>query len=410
MKTNLLMLSCSTALLFACATPPDEGAGSETGDEIMAASVSTAALDIERAERILDRGGDEKEALKLATSALESAALTDGERVRGIIVQSRAHDTLGDREMAIAVVERALGEYRDELAKPLARRLRSIYDLSLGLPPVPANTQSAPFAELLAANFRPDPEGNYVLRLLIVGNAESGPDRWIGFDIGTAVRSLERKRCPLCPELEHVALSIAQNDWLSLVTDAPDLGRAAVVVAYDLERNRIPQRYESVLPMPVAEIESRLERGQSFILAEDRSPQPPVVLFAAPRTALLAEVKRAAADLTELPTELLPVDIPSTLRAEEIQATLRHDFFGPLKTCYEEELDRTPQIGGGLLLDFAIDSDGHTGPLTLENRSGDLLAREDFETCLRSAFAEVRFPAHASDEPTRVRYPVVLSP
>jgi tetratricopeptide (TPR) repeat protein len=115
-------------------------------------------------------------------------------------------------------------------------------------------------------------------------------------------------------------------------------GAALTVFYFDLNENRVPSRYENHMPMKVDDIVRELEAGKSFVVAKERAGAPPSLLIAAPRRAMLAEVEDKLATLTELPTEPLYIDVPVELRREEIQGTIRAQWFPHARACYEAAL------------------------------------------------------------------------
>jgi len=72
----------------------------------VAEQTSSVALKIEQAERLLERGGDAKEAKRLLREALDDDTITDDERHGAIISLSSALEALDDTDGALAMLGR----------------------------------------------------------------------------------------------------------------------------------------------------------------------------------------------------------------------------------------------------------------------------------------------------------------
>src|SRR5207249_4621936 len=125
----------------------------------------------------------------------------------------------------------------------------------------------------------------------------------------------------------------------------------------DLGPNRIPARYDALLPIPSAEIVARLERGEGLISIRERPGAPPAILLAAPRESQLDAVEETFAAMTSLPTATTPVALSSALRPEEIRGVVR-SARKTYKACYEALLAREPEAKGELVLRFGVEADG----------------------------------------------------
>src|SRR5690606_24790138 len=123
---------------------------------------------------------------------------------------------------------------------------------------------------LLSTFFPPDAEGRVSVRSLIVGG-DGGVSEELGtFDVGAGRRARLEAECPLCDMDVNVHSSTSRSDWLAIPAHADELDSAFVAFYYDLQKNRIPARYESFLPMTVAAIEAELDAGRSIIAVTDR--------------------------------------------------------------------------------------------------------------------------------------------
>jgi hypothetical protein len=182
---------------------------------------------------------------------------------------------------------------------------------------------------------------------------------------------------------------------------------ALLVFYFDLGMNRIPARYERHLPMKVADIEKELSENRSFVMGMEREGAPPVVLIAAPRTALLEDVEKHLAQLDELPTAPVFVDVERRLRPGEIQGVVRDDYFATARGCYETVLEDDKEANGRIKIRFQIAEDGVPKDISVDTTEGNLQS-EAFVACMHDGLAKVRFPA--SGNQVTVSYPIVFSP
>ena len=111
---SLIPLALCAPLTFGCVDALDSTVDG-TGDDVApTAEVSTAALQIEQAERLLDRGGDLQKAKALLVETLGIADITPEERSVALLALSRAHEALGDSEAAIKVIEDEIAAMADQ--------------------------------------------------------------------------------------------------------------------------------------------------------------------------------------------------------------------------------------------------------------------------------------------------------
>jgi hypothetical protein len=377
-----------------------------------AAEVSDAALRIEQAERLLDRGADAAEARAVLEAAIAAPDITAEEKSRAILALSRAHEALGDREKAIAVLEAELAAHDfndgwpDEAYEKRLLKLLTGSETTQGVP-LDREETAAPFAHVVASYFPPNAEGKVLAKFLMTGADEETSDELGTFNIGGALRQQQRERCPLCTDDVNVSVHVGRSDWLLIPRKAQALNDAMTVFYFDLGKNRIPARYEKHLPMKVADIERELEAGKSFVLAKERAGSPPSLLLAAPRSALLGDVEAKLATLDTLPTTPVYVDVSARLRPEEIRGVVRKHWRPELKRCYEDLLKRTPSAGGQIRVKLAISPEGHVENPSVESEDASL-RDATFSTCVTDSAAKLPFPA--TGERTTVTYPFKVSP
>jgi hypothetical protein len=204
-----------------------------------------------------------------------------------------------------------------------------------------------------------------------------------------------------------VSRHIRQADWLMIPAVEDYLEDAMAVFYFDLGAGRIPARYERHLPMPVADIERQLDAGKSFIVAKEREGAPPTLLLAAPRTAMLEEVEKALAELAELPTKPVYIEVPANLRPAEIQSVVRNELMGKVRGCYEQLLKSEPDARGDLMLEFTIAPSGSLSRRSVQSDDAPL-RNPEFTACVDGHLAELAFPATAKE--TTVTYPIKVSP
>jgi hypothetical protein len=96
---------------------------------------------------------------------------------------------------------------------------------------------------------------------------------------------------------------------------------------------------------------------------------------------------------------------PGGLTAEEINRVVRARA-GVFRACYQKELNRTPGIGGKLVVRFKIDGAGVVQNAAIAG--GSTLANEGVASCVTSNVMRLRFPAKGGA--ANVTYPFVFSP
>jgi hypothetical protein len=381
-------------------------------EEPAAEIVSESALTVERAERSLDRGEDPGPIIGELTDLLAGPELTSSERSAATLALSRAHEVAGNAEKAIAVLEREMAKHADDpswASKSVRHRLRELLTGDTkpqGVQPT-EKPEATPFARLLTRYFPVNDDGQVRIERYMVGGDEKTTREIGAFDIGAGIRANREEACPLCTDSLSVSASRSRSDWLMIPAAERRFTDTLVVFYFDLGINRIPARYEHHLPMAVADIEKELEAGKSFVKAMEREGAPPVILIAAPRTAMLEEVESHLAEMDELPVATAYVDVDRSLRPSEIQGVMRANYFEHARSCYDDVLKEDPKAQGRVALRFAIQPDGVPTLNEVDVMEGTL-DRAPFLDCLGAALEKLRFPAGGGE--ITVSYPIMLTP
>ena len=127
------------------------------------------------------------------------------------------------------------------------------------------------------------------------------------------------------------------------------------------------------------------------------------------RTKVPADAHRQ--DLKQAPHE--EEDVRSMLWSvdrEGIKAAVQHAI-PAIKTCYEGWLQDRPDLQGELLLAFTIDADPERSgeaKVTHAALEHDTLDQPFLSGCVIHAVSDLRF--ERPEEPTQVRYPLILAP
>jgi hypothetical protein len=405
-KTPLAL--AALALLASACAEPESAVHAVPLSEVESGVASDAALAIEQAQRLLDRGGDSAAARKLLDTALQDPHLDAQERIEAVLAMSRLHELDGRQGDAASVVERELGDladdapkepYRERLRELLAKRERPPY---LG----EQHKQAPPFSRVLSRYFSVGDDGKVALTSFLVGGDRAVSNDAGTFNIGAAIRAEREAACPLCDAQLSVRQSRHRGDWVMIPEARAKFGDALVVFYFDLEHNHIPARYESLMPMNVAALEAELEAGKSFVLANERPDAPPVLLLAAPRSAMLGDLERRVAQLDELPTEARYFDVDNRLRPNEIRAVVRGTWVPEVRACYEALRAGQPDAEGRIVATVEVGAEGAVTALAIDSEDASL-TDETFVDCLRTSGLELSFPAIGTT--TTVRYPLVLN-
>jgi len=94
----------------------------------------------------------------------------------------------------------------------------------------------------------------------------------------------------------------------------------------------------------------------------------------------------------------------SGLSKDEIDRVVRARA-GVFKACYQKELNRSPGLGGKLVVRFKIGSDGAVQ--TAANAGGSSLSNDAVEQCVKSNVMRLKFPPKGAI--ANVTYPFVFS-
>ncbi len=409
---SLLPLALCGPLTLGCLDAIDSAVDG-TGDDLSPpAEVSSAALQIEQAERLLDRGDDLEQARALLVHTLGIADITPEERSAALLALSRAHEALGNSEAAIKVIEdeiAAMADQRDWSGRDFTKRLRQLLTGSESTPglKVPSTETVAPFASVLLGYFPADADGAVQAKLFLAGGESSVSSELGTFNLHGALRAKQDKGCPFCDLDVRVSQSVRRSDWLLIPRSQKHFADALTVFYFDLGEGRIPERYEAHLPMKVAQIVTELEAGKSFVVAKERPGSPPTILLAAPRSVMLPDVEDYLAQLDALPTEPLYVDVSLKLRPEEIRAVVRAQWYPHMRQCFDQLLAEDPVATGRLKARFKIDRSGKIVSSDLETKDAPL-RNQSFLTCVGGQLDELEFPK--TDGPTTVSYPFHLTP
>jgi hypothetical protein len=407
-------MSGSMAVFVAALVPACTGTDGGAVDLPLAAAPAAAepsvALRIERVARALDRGEDASKARADIDAVLRDPAATATERDEATLTLSRALEATGDKEGAIVAVEQLLAGHaadREWTASAEAeRRLRKLVTATDEAPKRKLQPQLpavSKFARALVKYFPPDAAGTVNVRVVAFGGRAEASDRLGTFNVAAAVKEAKEKSCPSCSASVSGNVS-RESSWLGIPRLRAALGAALVVHYFDLEGGQIPSRYDAELPLPAAEVASRLARGEGLVAVRERPGLPPVILIAAPRFAQLDNVEDVLSQMDALPGEPTSIQVPASLEAEEIQSVVRASF-GQFRACYESLLNDNPQASGRIILDFAVSPGGSVSQV---KANAEAAALESMQDCMKNATETLVFPAAAKE--TTVVYPVLFTP
>jgi len=398
------------AMAAACASGEAIESGEAPAVVAQAADDSKIALRIEKAARALDRGEDASRVKAEVEAVLADAQATAAERDDATLVLSRSLEASGDLEGAITVMEKLLAAHAEDrewtASDQASRRLRKLVTGSEEESSKQRRAAPGPVSELanhLVKFFPADPAGKVRFRLLQFGGRREWSEKLGTFNVPDAIRQNRQESCANC-KTDIDSRSSHDGSWLGIPRQRASLGSSLVVIYFDLEGGKIPARYDADLPLPSAEIASRLARGEGLVMAKEREGAPPVVVIAAPRFAQLDNVEEALAKMKVLPTSPTSITLAGNLEPEEIQDVVRPSF-GTFRGCYEDVLKTNPTAQGRIFLDFKIEPDGHVTNAKVNVESSDLSA---MHTCMLNFTQNLAFPA--APQSTTVVYPIMFSP
>lgn len=426
MKRNLGCMGLLVAMtaLGGCdasskAPPASDPRGEDTdqAEAAIAPAAPSVAVTLEEAARAFDRGDDvtviRKDVERILADENAGRDVLDEAR----LLLSRIREKSGDKEGAITIVEELLAshaeegrfERRDEAERRLRKLLTGTDDQ---LPSLDQHGKYAPIAKVLAPYFPRDEAGYTLIDIAVFGSPwNEASDPFVG--LRSAMRELREEKCPLCVESFNLARSVTRAEsWVDVprlagetASDMPNVDRSLVVMLYDLDRNRVPSRYDEYLALPSAEIERRLASGDGLVALRKREGKRPLVVLAAPRSGQLLKVQEAFEKLDALGDEPVSVSLPKRLLAEEIQAVVRAKM-PALKRCYEAALERDKEAAGKFDYKFKIKIDGAIEGLEIAAVHSTL--DEAFVACSDDVLRHMTFPS--AGESTKVTYPMVFSP
>jgi TonB family protein len=402
------------AFLAGCEGGVPAGLPPETAPAETEQSAPAAGLRIEQAERQLDVGRDAAGAKAALQAIVADPAVTAEERDQATLALARAEEALGNAKAAVTALEDLLsaheGDHDFALARVAETQLRKLLTgvENAPRPPQFEDEPVPPVAEALAKFFRPveDDERTYRPSMVMFNARRGGVSERLGtFNVGGALRKMRVESGPLGDDDVNISHDTSRfGTWTSIAGSRKRIESSLVVVYFDLAAGRVPAHYDWLLPMPSAEVVSRLERGKGVIAAKKRAGAPPVILLAAPRPAQVAEVETYFTSLTDLPAAL-EIDVDPKLTAEEIQQVVRGGR-SKQKGCYETTLGQQPGASGRAVVHFVIRADGTTTDVSV--KSEGTVSAAAFDRCLGEAFAGLSFPAAAKQ--TEVTYPLEFSP
>ena len=99
-----------------------------------------------------------------------------------------------------------------------------------------------------------------------------------------------------------------------------------------------------------------------------------------------------------------PAEPTSTISTQDIQATVRAELRA-IRTCYERELTRSPELGGKIEVQFTIGVDGKVA--AAEDVSEETFPNQTVTDCVLARIQKLRFPK-PSGGVVNVKYPFVF--
>ena len=375
-------------------------------------STEGPSVRVEQAERALDVGRDVAGARATLEAIVKDNAVPADVRERASFALSRAFEAQKDQEGAIRTIESLLAAHEGDRSWPAQeqaeKRLRKLLTGKEDRPSLLRRPEEkvAPVARALAAYFPAKKDAPTVVDLQIFGG-DMGVSEGLGtFRIGDALREIADESCPLCDTKVKVQTSSSRSGgWPSIPGAKPRLA-SALTVFYTHLGDPIPARYDDVLPVPMSEVLSHLQKGEGVVIAKERNGAPPSILLAAPREAQLVEVEEAFSKMASLPGSLTVIKVSPGLRSEEIRSTMRAHGMPEFKKCYDGLLQRSSAATGRADLAFSIKGDGTPDDVRVEVT--DTLKEGTFQRCMEAAMAKVSFSA--TGQSTTVKYPLTFTP
>lgn len=391
----------------------------ETGEELATATANVAAR-LDRALKLLDRGGDAKSAVADLDAVLADTRASLDQQDEARLGLSSARELLGDADGAVDALEELLQSHGDsgrfELRDVAEKRLRKLLTgrEATGNHFAPSE-RYAPVARALAPYFKPDEKNATLIDIYAFGDKGGTHTDELGiFNIAGAKRDLFHESCSLCDENLDVGRSFSRaGSWTAIPRamgeappDMPQIDRSMLVFYFDLGDDLVPSRYDEYLPIPSAEIVKHLEQGEGLIAFRERANAKPTIVIAAPRVAQLSAVEDAFAKLTEMPKTPVVVPLSVELKSEEIQGVIR-GAKGDLRACYESLLKSDASASGSVVFEFTIGPDGAVAKIGV-SEAKTTINDATFIGCATNVVGRLSFPA--TSKAVTVTYPLTFTP
>ncbi len=415
MKTLSHVSKFALALAVAssgCVANQDSPADGAEAPAATAAAAPPASLAqrLEQASRKVDVGDGAKVASDLAALRNDPAA-TPEQRDQASLDLSRALEAQGDEGAAIQtlvdLVSRRGSERNWPLQKPAEAALRRLLTGSEAGPqnaPPRDLDPTTPFARQLVKYFAED-HGTIHVVVEGFGGSDRASSRIGTFNIARAIREAREIECPLCDTNLNIWTSQSRSDdWLGILRSGTERQHSVAVYYYAAGARRIPAYFDNELPMPAAEIDARIARGEGVVAAKERPGSPPAILIAAPRAAQLDEVEVALSQMKTLPLDPVTVSVSDQLRPEEIEQVVR-DSRKAQRACYSALLERSPGAEGNIKLKLSVAEDGSVSEVSSEPSAN--VKDPEFVGCMEDVARALVFPATAHTG--RIVFPVRLA-
>jgi hypothetical protein len=404
LKNPMYCVSALGLVLAAACTGRDTPATQQELTQAPAATLAAASPTsrLEVALGDIDLGHDPAATRASLETLVASGGLQSEDSARAKLGLSRLAEAAGDTERAITLLEEAaaLGTQVDGIE-------RRLYELSTGrpLPSMPELVDApvvAPIARALSKWFEPGSDHRANINVIMLGGGDT--HRRLGtYAIGASLREHQEARCPSCDatKLDLNEWNTQHGDWTGLFRALPKLGTSLVVFYLDHE-TMIPSRYDSYLPVPSAEIDAHLQKGEGYIAVKTRGSAPPVIVLAAPRRAQVEKVEEAFAKMKELPKAGVAVPLPAGLTNREIKLAIRGSFTA-FHGCFDALIAKNNRAAGNMVASFAARADGTVDKLRVELDHG--LDDPSFRSCVEGVWKGITFPKTGENGVTTVVYP-----
>ena len=396
LKSAPLALAIALAANAGCVASPESTDTTEGPAATAATAPGPLAQRLEQASRQVDVGDGAKAIAELTALRADPAA-TPEQRDQAALALAHALEAKGDTGAAVQTLSELITQRGNErswpLQKPAEAALRRILTGSEAAPrngPPRDNDPTSPFARLLVKYF-PEEHGTIHVVVEGFGGSDRASNRIGTFNIAKAIREAREAECPLCDTNLNIWTSLSRSDdWLGILRSGSERQHSVAVYYYASGARRIPAYFDNELPMPVAEVDARIARGEGVVVAKERAGSPPANLIAAPRPAQLDEVEVALSQMKTLPLEPMSVSVSADLRPEEIEQVVR-DSRKEQRACYSALLARSPGAAGTITLKLAIDEDGSVGDVSSEPSAS--VKDPEFVGCMEDVAKKLAFPA-----------------